>query len=153
MTGHKLFTAALVGIAGALFFSCEGLSNFPWTSSEPPFAISGFEIKQGPVDQVCRTAGVSFYFINIGGKEISAFSVSFRLYDSKGTPIGVGNNQVTLNYSGKIVADEEKSVLISLDRFIPTETNNGIVADHRYVPSVTYSSGEKWKDDFGLWWF
>jgi hypothetical protein len=149
MTAFKLHvTAALFGVVAVLFSSCDDLANLP---SPPPFSISGFEIKKGAVDTICRVASASFYFINTSSKEIGAFRICFRLYDGDKTPVGFGDNKVTFEYSGTIASGEEREIVVPLDRFIPQETGSYIVADQIFVESVLFSDGERWNDYFGVW--
>jgi hypothetical protein len=148
MTARKLYDAAAVLVVSVvLFASCDNLPDLP---SPPPFSISGFEIRKGPIAEVCRVASASFYFINTSDKEIGAFRICFRLYDGDKTPIGFGDNQVVFEYSGAIASGKEREIVIPLDRFIPKETSY-IVADQIYVESVLFGDGERWSDRFGVW--
>jgi hypothetical protein len=137
----------VVCVAAVLFSSCDSLVNL---STSQPFSLSGFEIKKGAIDKVCHVASASFYFINTSNKDITAFTLNFRLYDGDKKPIGTGDNKVIFKYSGLIKAGEEKQIIVSLDRFIPQETGSGIVADHIFVESVLFSTGEQWSDPFGI---
>jgi hypothetical protein len=137
-----------LGVAAVLFSSCDNFLNSP---SLPPFSISGFEIKKGAVDNVCRVASASFYFINAGSKDIDAFRICFRLYDGDKKPIGFGDNKVVFEYSGTIASGKEREIVVPLDRFIPQETGSYIVADQIFVESVLFSDGERWSDYFGVW--
>ncbi|MDR3284987.1 MAG: hypothetical protein LBS97_07410 [Treponema sp.] len=151
MTDFKLFsTAILLATAAALFSSCENMPKFPLTVKKPPFALSGFEIRRGPIDQVCLTACASFYFINGSAEELRAFKINFRLYDGQGEPIGRGDNKVTFRYSGTIAPGANREITLSLDQFVPYETAV-IIADHIYVESVLFGSGDTWEDPYGLW--
>jgi hypothetical protein len=142
-----IMAAVFCGIV-LLFSSCDNLQNL---LSPPPCSISGFEIKKGAVNTVCRVASASFCFINTSSKEINAFTLIFRLYDGDKKPIGTSSNIVILEYSGIIAPDDEKEIVISLDRFIPQETGSQILADQIYVESVLFSDGEAWSDYFGVW--
>jgi hypothetical protein len=131
-----------------LFSACDNLPNL---LSPPPCSISGFEIKKGAIDKVCRVASASFYFINTNSKEISGFTLTFRLYDGDKNPVGSGDNLVIFEYSGVVASGEERQIVIPLERFIPQETGTSIVADHIFVKSVLFSTGEQWSDYFGVW--
>jgi hypothetical protein len=148
MASKVYAVAALLSVATVLFSACDNLPNLP---SPPPFSISGFEIRKGAVDNVCRVASASFCFINTSRKDIDAFRISFRLYDGDKKSIGFGDNKVIFSYSGTIASGKEREIVVPLDRFIPQETGSYIVADQIFVESVLFSNGEQWSDYFGVW--
>jgi hypothetical protein len=145
----KLYAVtALLCLALAVCLSC---GNLPDAFTPPPFSISGFGIKKGAIDKVCRVASASFYFINTSDKGIDSFTLIFRLYDAEKKPIGFLDNKVIFEYSTVIGPGEEREIVISLDRFIPQETDGSILADQIFVESVLFSDGGKWLDYFGVW--
>jgi hypothetical protein len=140
---------ALCVLLIALLFAVSACDMF--TPQSPPFAISGFSIKKGEIENFCRTAGVEFYFINTADKEITEIVMSFRLYYSDGGYPDYGDNKVTVIYAGVVSASEEVLISVPLDKYISIYRELSFMADQIIVEKIFYADGSTWSDMLGLW--
>jgi hypothetical protein len=138
--------AWLLIIISVVFFSCDFFDE-----QYPPFVISGFEIKKGEIEDVCRTASAMFYFKNTANIEIAGITMSFHVYYSDGTYPGYGSNRVDVEYKGVIPAGNEELIIVSLDNIIQIYKELSFVADQIFVEKITYKNGSTWVDHMGFW--
>jgi hypothetical protein len=138
--------AWLLIIISIVVFSCDSID-----AQYPPFVITGFEIKKGEIEEVCKTASAMFYFKNTADSEISEITMNFRVYYSDGTYPGYGNNRVDVEYKGIIPSGNEELITVSLDNIIQIYKDLSFVADQVFVKKITYKNGSSWVDHTGFW--
>jgi hypothetical protein len=72
------------------------------------------------------------------------------LFDSKinGSPV-IGSNKFELTKLDFVAPEENKEILISLDRFIHIAPTEPYIIDFFYISEIHYINGNVWQDKFG----
>ena len=146
----------IVLIITALFTACDSVSGIiadwpPATPSEvPPFVITKpvFETAERPGCFIY--AGVVFNFFNTARENVDGITVSFMLFDAEtqASPF-IGNNKFEITKLDLVLPDENKEIIISLDRYIYIAPAEPYLVDFFYISEIHYSDGSTWQDKYG----
>ena len=123
----------------------------PSTPDEmPPFVITkpSFEINSRPLH--FNYSGVVFNFVNTGTDIIEAITVSFRIFDQRtqSSPL-IGTNKFEITKLELIHPDENKEIIISMDRFVYIAPTEPYLIDFFYICRIHYVGGKIWEDKYG----
>ena len=139
-----------------MFTACYELSDIivdipPPTPSEiPPFVITRpeFEIIGRPY--YFNYAGIVFNFLNQADNIVEKITVSFRLFDARtqDNPF-IGSNLFQITVGDIIHPNENKEIIISLDRFIHIAPSWPYIIDSFYISQINYVGGRIWEDKYG----
>ena len=143
-------------IIAALLTACDGAANIiadwpPATPDDvPPFVITRpvFEITER--SGYFTYAGVVFSFLNTAQENVDSLTVSFMLFDAETqTSPFIGNNKFEITKFDLVFPDENKEVIISLDRFIYIAPTEPYLIDFFYISGIHYTDGSTWQDKYG----
>ena len=143
-------------IITVLLAACDNTANIiadwpPATPPEvPPYVITRpvFEITERPGSFMY--AGVVFNFFNTAQENADSITVTFMLFDAKtqASPF-IGSNKFEITKLDLILAEENKEVIISLDRFIYIAPAEPYLIDFFYISEIHYADGNVWQDKYG----
>ena len=151
-----LISGAISLVVSFLLISCEAATgivmDMPPSAWEepPPFVITKpvFEITERPF--YFNYAGVSFQFFNQTETIVNRITVSFLLYDprSRDNPF-IGSNKFEITKQELVFQNENKEILLSLDRFIHIAPTEPYLIDFFYIYEIQYVDGSVWQDKYG----
>jgi len=143
-------------VVTVLFMACDAPTWIiadlpPETPSEiPPFVITKpvMEIVERPF--YFKYAGMVFNFLNHAEKIVDNITVSFMLFDSKtnGSPF-ISTNKFQITRWDQVFPDENKEIILSLDRFIVIAPTEPYLVDFFYIYEIHYVDGSVWRDEYG----
>jgi len=143
-------------IIAVLLASCDGAANIiaDWSPAAPgetpPFVITRpvFEITERP--NYFNYAGLVFNFLNTAQENVDSITVSFMLFDAgtQESPF-IGSNKFEITKFDLVLPNENKKVIISLDRFIYIAPAEPYLIDFFYVSKIHYTNGSTWQDKYG----
>ena len=149
-----LFIAILP--ATILLTACAELEGIivdipPSTPSEmPPFIITKpvFEIRERP--NYFKYAGIVFNLLNHSETIVEKVIVSFMLFDARtqNNPF-IGSNNFVIGKWDMVLPNENKEIIISLDRFIYIAPTEPYLIDFFFVAEIQYVDGSTWSDKYG----
>ena len=149
----KLYNLSFIFL---IFCSCSDLGGIivdlpPSTQDEmPPFVITKpvFETNGRPLHY--NYSAVVFNFLNTGTEVIGALTVSFRLFDQRtqNSPL-IGTNKFEITKNELIHPDENREIVISLDRFLYIAPTEPYIIDFFYISKINYVDGNVWEDKYG----
>lgn len=136
--------------------ACDDVSGViidmpPSPSDEsPPFVITRpvFEIIERPY--YFNYAGIVFKFLNQDKEAVEKITVSFMLFDERtqDKPF-FGSNQFEISRTDLVFPEENKEIIISLDKFIHIAPTEPYLIDSFYVSKIHYINGSVWQDKYG----
>jgi hypothetical protein len=140
----------------ALFLACDGATWViadlpPATPSEiPPFVITKPVIEIIERTNYFRYAGIVFKFLNNSNDYVDRITITFMLFDTKtrDSPF-IGSNKFEISKWDLVAPDENKEVLISLDKFIYTAPVEPYLIDFFYISEIHYTDENVWRDVHG----
>ena len=143
-------------ISAALLVSCEyinaGISAFSTPAEPPPFVITRpvCEIDERP--GYYRYAGIAFNFMNTSSQIMDEITVSFIIYDSitNENPF-IGSNRFMIKKLELLLPNENKEILISLDKYIYLAPQEPYLIDFFYVSKIHFTDDTAWEDLYGLY--
>ena len=142
----KLSKKLLGFVLVVLLSSCVNsfLENAPFIISKPICVLEGSYFEY-------TYAGIQFDFLNKSNKSISSITVSFLLYDAKTqTNPFMGSNVFEITKLTFISPDENKEIILSLDKFIYIAPSEPYLIDHFYIKKIEYTDGSTWEDKHGV---
>ena len=116
----------------------------------PPYLITNQTVKVCENRGYHTFAGAYITFYNNSNMTVKKCSLSFRLYDSDGTAVGLGSNLVTSDYLGEIAPHEKADIIVSLDTVLEAAAQDAYQLDFVYAASITYNDGSVWTDPVGM---
>ena len=120
------------------------------SAESPPFVITKpvFEIIERPY--YFNYAGIVFKFMNQGREIVEKITVSFLLFDQRtqNSPF-VGSNRFEITRGDPVYPDQNREIIISLDKFIHVAPNEPYLIDSFYISKIQYVNGSVWQDKFG----
>jgi hypothetical protein len=118
----------------------------------PPFVISKPVCELTDDFPNFTHAGISFFFLNQSDKDISNVTASFMLFDArtKTNPF-VGTNLFEIQKYVSISPDENKQIVLSLDRVIYVAPIEPYLINNFYISGIEYADGSIWKDKYGVY--
>jgi len=137
----------------AVFFICSCANNIVNNNitEKPPYVITQplCEIEERP--GYFTYAGITFKFLNKSEKIADKIKVSFSLFDAntKGNPF-VGSNMFEITMLGIVSSNENKEILISLDKYITVAPETPYLIDLFYIQEIHYTDGSTWEDKYGI---
>ena len=136
--------------------SCDNMAgvivDIPPPSSKEltPFVITRpvFETTGRPYG--FNYAGVVFKFLNQNQEAVEKITVSFMLFDQKtqNNPF-IGTNKFEIAKWEMIYPDENKEIIISLDKFIHIAPAEPYLIDSFFISEISYVNGGSWQDKNG----
>ena len=146
----KRTKAALILILAFLLFSCDNLAGFIGNLSSPPFVITRpvFETSERPNN--FYYSGISFNFLNMAAETVDSITVSFMLFvpETEVNPV-MGNMQYEITKLDLVHPNENREILISLDKYIYFAPSGPYIIDSFYVSEIHYANGSIWQDKYG----
>ena len=149
-------TGIILIILVFLLSACDGLGNVitdlpPATPEEtPPFVITRpvFEISERV--NYFTFAGLVFSFLNTTQKNVESITVSFMLFDNdtRASPF-FGSNKFEITKIDLVLPNENKEIILSLDRFIYVAPEEPYIVDFFYISEIQYTDGNAWQDKYG----
>ena len=137
--------------------SCADLSGIiadippPTPTDMPPFVITKpvFEITERPF--YFRYAGIVFNLLNHSENIIEKITVSFMLFDARTqeSPF-IGSNKFEISKWDLVLPNENKEIIISLDRFIYIAPTEAYLIDFFFITEILYVDGSIWQDKYGM---
>jgi hypothetical protein len=122
------------------------------TTSNPPYIITKpvCEISERP--GVFTHAGISFYFLNTSNQDIAGITVSFMVFDAETqeSPF-IGSNIFKIKKLDTIQVNENKEIVISLDKYIYIAPSEPYLIDFFYIAEIQYADGSTWQDPHGIY--
>lgn len=143
---NSVFYALLLLFSGGIFSSCETTDALTC-----PYIISNPHVEIGSLEEKYTFAGMHFSLFNESEKTISAFTLSFLLYDSDGNNPFIGSNCIVSRCDWKIPADTNTEFIINLDSYISSVPSDPYIVDYIYIREILYTDGSSWKDPFGMY--
>ena len=147
---------AAILLTAVCFMACEDptwviADSPPATPSEiPPFVITRpqMEITERPF--YFNYAGMVFNFLNQAEKTVDNITVSFLLFDPKTleSPF-IGSNGFKITRWDLILPEENREIIISLDRFLVVAPAEPYLVDFFYIYEIHYVDGSVWRDEYG----
>jgi len=122
------------------------------TPETPPYIITTpvFEMQGASYDFFY--AGISFYFLNKTAKDIKSITVIFTLFDEKPQAyLFSGSNIFEITKVSQIKPEENKKIVLSLDKFFYIAPAEPYLIDLFYVSEIAYTDGSKWNDKYGAY--
>ena len=134
-------------ILAAIFWNCSMIAEGP-----PPYTITKPVFETSQRSYVFTYAGLSFYLMNNTQKTINSIKVSFMLFDSKtkSSPF-IGSNIFEITVNDTIHPDENREILISLDKYVHTAPAEPYLIDYFHISQINYSDGSIWRDKYGTY--
>jgi len=125
--------------------SCDILNNEP-----PPFIITEPVCVLSDISFDFIYAGISFSFMNKSLKDINSITASFLLFDAKTkTNPFIGSNIFEIKKLIFIYPNENKEIILSLDKFIHNAPTEPYLIDFFYISEIEYTDGSVWEDKNG----
>ena len=143
-------------IIAVLLIACDDAANIimdlpPATPDEaPPFVITRPVFMITPRLNYYNYAGLVFNFLNTAEENADGITVSFMLFDAKtqASPF-YGSNKFEITKLDLVLPDENKEVIISLDRIIYIAPEEPYLIDFFYISEIHYTDGGAWQDKYG----
>ena len=139
-----------------LLTACADISGIivdlppPTPTEMPPFVVTRpvFEITERPF--YFKYAGIVFKFLNNSGNIVERITVSFMLFDAQtqDSPF-IGSNKFEIRISDTVFPNENKEIIISLDRFIYIAPREPCLINFFYIAEIQYVDGSVWQDKYG----
>ena len=115
----------------------------PFVVTKPVFEIieRSFQFKY---------AGITFNFLNQAEKVVDRITVSFLLFDprTQENPF-IGSNKFEITRRELVFPNENKEVIISLDKFIHIAPREPYLIDFFFIYEIHYVDGSVWQDKYG----
>jgi len=121
-------------------------------SERPPYIITTpvCELQGNAFD--FTYAGISFDFMNKSQKTIDSITSSFMLFDSTTlTNPFIGSNIFEITKLVLISPDEDREIILSLDKFIHVAPLQPYLIDFFYISKIHYTDGSVWEDKYGVY--
>ena len=145
-------------MVAVIFTACDNMANVftDWPSAipgkAPPFVITKpvFEITEYP--NYFSFAGMVFNYLNTAEENVDRITVSFMLFDAdtQANPF-IGSNQFEITKLDLVLQNENKKIIISLDRFIHIAPTKPYLIDYFYISEVHFADGTTWQDKYGAY--
>jgi hypothetical protein len=120
--------------------------------SNPPYVITRPSCETTERPGFFTYAGLTFKFLNTSGKSIDNITVSFMLFDAdtKENPF-IGSNIFKIKTISSIQVNENKDIIISLDKYIYIAPSDPYIVDFFYIAEIQYTDGSTWQDPNGIY--
>ncbi len=140
----KLFFVLVV----LLLCACEVFMAPP----APPFVITKPVCVIGASEPNYQCGGIEFTLYNTSNKTISGIAMSCMVYDAETekSPF-IGSNIIKATFSGLILPDESRRLILSLDDHMHTIPEDPYLLDFFYISKVMYTDGSVWEDPNGIY--
>lgn len=139
------FVAVFLGVLW-LLSACSTIDSLTC-----PYLIAHPHVEIGEKYTYHKYAGAYLTVYNDSDKTISAYTVSFMLYDADGSVPFVGTNCVVAEYEKEIAPRTEDECIVNLDSFISVVPDEPYKIDFLYLRKITYTDGSTWSDPFGMY--
>lgn len=123
----------------------------PYLLLNPRVELCSGAEKQGGVAQDRECLSLRFSFCNESLRTVSAFTLSFTLYDSEGNSPFVGSNSMVERCDTEVRPGEARECVISLDSYVSSPPDEPYIADYLYVRELLFADGSVWKDPYGMY--
>jgi hypothetical protein len=123
-----------------------------FVTSNPPYVVTK------PVCEIIERpgfftyAGVTFNLLNTSEKNIDSITVSFMLFDAEtqDSPFA-GGNIFKIKKLDTVLINENKEIIISLDKYIYVAPSEPYIIDFFYIVEIQYADGSAWQDPNGIY--
>jgi hypothetical protein len=143
----KQASNCLLALAAGFLISCDML-----VTSNPPYVITKPVCEIGERPGLFTYAGIVFKFLNTSEKDIDNITVSFMLFDAQtqGSPF-IGSNIFKIKKLDAVQANENKEIVISLDKYMYIAPSEPYIVDFFYIAEIQYADGSTWEDANGIY--
>jgi len=150
------YKCAVILIAAVLLAACDGAEGIimdmpPATPSDvPPYVITRPVFEISARSGYFTYAGIVFNFLNTSDGNVDSITVSFMLFDegTQASPF-IGNNKFEITKMDLVLPDQNREIIISLDRFIYVAPTEPYLIDFFYVSEIHYTDDSIWQDKYG----
>lgn len=140
---QMFFISTLLSVMSCSFFEKPEIA---------PYVISKLECKMGMLEGYYSFGCVQFDFFNASNKDVSEILVSCIVYDTKTkkNPF-IGTNFLKNSFSGNIIRQENKTLILSLDQYIFVVPDEPYLIDFFSISKIIYIDGTSWEDKNGFY--
>lgn len=144
----KQMNKTLFLLATAFLVSCDTLA----TSENPPYVITKPVCEISERSGFFTYAGIVFKFLNTSEKDVTGITVSFMVFDAEtqDSPF-IGSNIFKIKKLDTVGVNENKEIIISLDKYIYVAPSEPYIIDFFYIAEIQYADGSSWQDSNGIY--